>query len=129
MQITAEPSRGMYSTQEGIRRTMKSIIYHSIIFILLTLCAILAYLWVDRSISLSYANQSLSASNAALNSIENLLGDAWKGMESDTLVKRLQAEAAARPADSILVKEEKNAIWFGDVRFNIENGFLKNIGN
>ncbi|KAB0650448.1 hypothetical protein F7R23_24355 [Burkholderia diffusa] len=119
----------MYSMQEGIRRTMKSIIYHSIVFTLSTLCAIFAYLLVDRSISLSYANQSLSESNAALNSIENLLGDAWKGMERDTLVKRLQAEAAARPADSILVKEEKNVIWFGDVRFNIENGFLKNIGN
>ncbi|VWD21326.1 hypothetical protein BLA17378_06629 [Burkholderia aenigmatica] len=86
-------------------------------------------MWVDRSISLSYANQSLSMSNAALNSIENLLGDTWKGMERDTLVKRLQAEAATRPADSILVKDEKNVIWFGDVRFNIENGFLKNIGD
>ncbi|WP_174933007.1 Imm58 family immunity protein [Burkholderia lata] len=108
---------------------MKSIISYSLIFILLALCATFAYMWVDRSISLSYANQSLSSSNAALNSIENLLGDSWKGMEKDTLVKRLQAEAAARPADSILVKEEKNVIWFGDVRFNIENGFLKNIGD
>lgn len=129
MQTTAEPSQEMHSMLEETRRTMKSIISYSLIFILLALCATFAYMWVDRSISLSYANQSLSSSNAALNSIENLLGDSWKGMEKDTLVKRLQAEAAARPADSILVKEEKNVIWFGDVRFNIENGFLKNIGD
>ena len=91
-------------------------------------CAVLAYLWIDRSITLSYVNQSADASNVATRHLEWLLGSAWSGMSENAVLEKLQLEATRHPNDSIIVKREDGVIWFGETRFNFEHGRLKSIG-
>ena len=91
-------------------------------------CAIFAYLWIDRSISLSYARQSADAESASIRKLERLLGVAWAGMTEDAVLKMLQAEAARHPAENIVVKKERDVIWFDETRFNFEQGKLKSVG-
>jgi hypothetical protein len=91
-------------------------------------CAVLAYLWIDRSISLSYARQSDDADIASTRRLERLLGVAWVGMTENAVLEKLQAEADRHPAENIVVKKEGDVIWFDETRFNFEQGKLKSVG-
>ncbi len=96
--------------------------------VLLLGCAVLAYLWIDRSISLSYARQSADSDSASTRRLERLLGTAWNGMPESVVLEKLQAEAARHPNENIVVKKEADAIWFDETRFNFEQGKLKSVG-
>lgn len=101
-------------------------------FIILTLilvCSLFAYLWIDRSLSLGYANQSLFQSNTSLQSLEQLLSNSWRGMPKQALLEKLRNEAEARPDMLNYVKDEGSVVWFGEIRFNFENGRLANVGH
>lgn len=91
-------------------------------------CAVFAYLWIDRSITLSYVNHGADASSAAAHRMEALLANEWRGMPEGVVLEKLQAEAARQPSKSILVKKENGVIWFDDTRFNFEAGRLKSVG-
>lgn len=91
-------------------------------------CAVLAYLWIDRSITLSYVKQSVDAGDASTRRLERLLGGAWNGMSESAVLEKLQAEAARHPTESIVVKKEDGVIWFDETRFNFEQGRLKSVG-
>lgn len=90
-------------------------------------CALFAYLWIDRSISLSYLNQSIDASNVALRRLEDLLGNEWSGMLEKSVLEKLQAEAVRHPNEKIVIKKENDVIWFDEIRFSFEQGRLKKI--
>jgi hypothetical protein len=85
-------------------------------------------LWIDRSITLSYVNQSVDAANASTRQLEWLLGSTWAGMSEKIVLEKLQAEVARHPNENIVVKREENIIWFGETRFNFEQGRLKSLG-
>ncbi len=104
-----------------------NVLLTTIIFILILTCSLFAYLWVDRSISLGYANQSLSQSNASLQSLEQLLSNSWHGMPKQVLLEKLRNQAEARPDALNYVKDEGSVVWFGEIRFNLENDRLANI--
>lgn len=91
-------------------------------------CTTFAYLWIDRSLTLSYVKQSVDASDASIQSLERLLGAAWSGMSESAVLDKLQAEAARHPNEGIVVKKEDGVIWFDDIRFNFEQGRLKSVG-
>jgi HAMP domain-containing protein len=91
-------------------------------------CAVFAYLWIDRSITLSYIKQSVDAGNASTRRLERLMGAAWAGMPESAVLEKLQAEAARHPNENIVVKREDGVIWFDETRFNFEQGRLKSIG-
>jgi hypothetical protein len=91
-------------------------------------CVVFAYLWIDRSISLSYARQGADADHAAVRRLELLLGVTWKGMPESAVLEKLQAEAARHPAESIVVKKEADVIWFDETQFHFEQGRLKRVG-
>ena len=59
-------------------------------------CSAFAYLWIDRSVTLSYVKQSADASDASIHRLETLLGAAWSGMSESAVLEKLQAEAADR---------------------------------
>ncbi|MBA9899114.1 MULTISPECIES: Imm58 family immunity protein [Burkholderiaceae] len=101
----------------------------SIILALILMCSLFAYLWIDRAISLGYANQSLSQSNTSLQSLERLLGNSWRGMSKQVLLEKLREEAGAQSDMLIYVEDEGGVVWFGEIRFNIENGRLVNVGH
>ncbi|RZJ60489.1 MAG: hypothetical protein EON49_08285 [Acidovorax sp.] len=91
-------------------------------------CTAFAYLWIDRSVTLSYVKQSADASHTSIHSLERLLGAAWSDMSESAVLEKLQAEAARYPNEGIVVKKEDGAIWFDEIRFNFEQGQLKNVG-
>lgn len=91
-------------------------------------CTVFAYLWIDRSVTLSYVKQSADASDASIHRLERLLGIAWNGMSESAVLEKLQAEAARYPNEAIVVKKEDEVIWFDEIRFNFEQGRLKSIG-
>lgn len=91
-------------------------------------CIAFAYLWIDRSVTLSYVKQSADASDASIHSLERLLGAAWRGMSESAVLEKLQAEAARHPNGGIVVKKEDGVIWFDEIRFNFEQGRLTSVG-
>ena len=90
-------------------------------------CAVFAYLWIDRSISLGYARHSADASSDSARRLERLLASAWSGMPESTVLENLQAEAARHPNENIVVKKEAETIWFDEIEFNFEHGKLQNV--
>lgn len=107
---------------------MKTKLMAAALMVSLLGCVVLAYLWIDRSISLSYARQSADADSAATRRLERLLGIAWKGMPESAVLEKLRAEAARDPAENIVINKEADVIWFDETRFNFEQGKLKSVG-
>jgi hypothetical protein len=104
----------------------------SIITILLIIaiitCMVLAYLWVDRSISLSYARQSVDMGNNVINGLESLLEEEWRGMPESEVFQKLKKTAAMRKPEAI-IKKEGTIIWFDDIPFKFEKEMLAKIGD
>lgn len=92
-------------------------------------CTVLAYLWIDRSISLSYATQEIATANSSVRNLGNLLANEWRGMPESEVLQRLQKVVARMPDAGIVIKKEEDAIWFDEVRFNFKDGRLATIGN
>jgi len=92
-------------------------------------CGVLAYLWIDRSISLGYAVSGARSSEQARDLLSTLLEREWQGLAEDEVLTRLTAEAARRPQDQILVKAEpsEHLIWFNNTRFEFQSGKLAKI--
>lgn len=89
-------------------------------------CAVLAYLWIDRSITLSYVSASHQTTADALSRLSLLLETEWIGMSEEDLLQKLQG-ANRRSGQEILIKKEGNVIWFDNIRFELEAGRLKKI--
>ncbi|PRH49231.1 hypothetical protein C6V05_07095 [Burkholderia multivorans] len=95
---------------------------------LIGLCLILAYFWIDRSISLDYSRQSEDAANNALRGLEHVLEQEWHDLPEAEVLRRLQAafpsSATARP----IVEKDGDVVWLDEIPFYIEKGSLKSIG-
>jgi uncharacterized protein (DUF169 family) len=91
-------------------------------------CAVLAYLWIDRSISLSYMQQSYEAERSSVESLQKLIASEWKGMPEAQVQKKLEQVAAQMPKRAVVVKKEDESIWFDQAAFNIKQGKLESVG-
>ncbi|MBN6733671.1 Imm58 family immunity protein [Burkholderia multivorans] len=78
----------------------------SIILMLIGLCLILAYFWMDRSISLDYSRQSEDAANNALRGLEHVLEQEWRGLPEAEVLRRLQAAFPSSPTARPIVEKE-----------------------
>lgn len=92
-------------------------------------CAVLAYLWLDRSISLSYMRQSYETERSSVESLQKLIALEWMDLPEDQLREKLEKSAAKMPEQSVVVKKEGSAIWFDQVAFHIKNGKLDSVGS
>ncbi|MCD9230636.1 Imm58 family immunity protein [Ralstonia pseudosolanacearum] len=88
-----------------------------------------AYLWIDRSISLSYARQGEDTAIGTVRGLELILEHEWRGLPEPEVFHKLNAVAAQGAGAKIVVKKEGNIIWFDEVRFNFDEGRLKSIGD
>jgi Immunity protein 58 len=100
-----------------------------ITFILTSVCLVLGYLWIDRSITLAYSKQSAKSASDALRRVELVLAREWKGLPEAEVLKRLQATYPQGVGAEVVVKQEGSVIWLDDVSFHIEDGRLKSIGS
>lgn len=99
----------------------------AVIALLLVICVGLAYLLIDRAISLSYLDASYQTTQQSHNRVVSLLESEWRGMPEKEVLARLQAAAAKQPKEDILVKKEDETIWFDSVRFEFQSGRLVKI--
>ncbi|MCO8592614.1 Imm58 family immunity protein [Burkholderia multivorans] len=99
-----------------------------IILMLIGLCLILAYFWVDRSISLDYSRQSEDAANIALRGVEHVLEQEWRGLPEAEVLRRLQAAFPSSPTARPIVEKDGDVVWLDEIPFYIEKGSLKSIG-
>lgn len=91
-------------------------------------CLVLAYLWIDRSISLTYMQQSYETEHSSVESLQKLIASEWKGMPAAQLQMKLEQAAAQMPKRAVVVKKEDESIWFDQVAFNIKQGKLDSVG-
>jgi ABC-type multidrug transport system fused ATPase/permease subunit len=91
-------------------------------------CLLLAYLWIDRSISLSYMQQSYETERNSAETLQKLIASEWKGMPEAQVQKKLEQAAAQMPERAVVVKKEDDSIWFDQVAFNIKQGKLESVG-
>ena len=92
-------------------------------------CGIFAYLWIDRSVTLTYVEAGSRSTEQARDLSFALLAREWSGLSENEVLKRLNAEAARRPQDKILVKHEPldRVIWFDSIRFEFQADRLAKI--
>ena len=100
-----------------------------VLTISLLACAVLAYLWLDRSISLSYMKHSYETERSSVESLQKLMTLEWKDLPEGHLREKLESAAARMPDRSVVVKKEGAVIWFDQVAFNIKNGKLDSVGS
>lgn len=100
----------------------------STIVALLVACGALGYLWIDRTISLSYLIESARATEQARDQAIALLANEWRGQGQDAVLKRL-TEAKKISKEDVLLKREtdENIIWFGQLRFEFTGNRLSEI--
>lgn len=91
-------------------------------------CLVLAYLWIDRSISLSYMQQSYETERSSVEILQKLVASEWKDMPESQVQKKLEQVAAQMPRRNVVVKKEDESIWFDQVAFNIKQGKLDSVG-
>lgn len=100
-----------------------------IVLILVVLCVVLTYLWIDRSISLAYSKQSADAASNAMRDLEHILEREWRDLPETEVLKRLQTIFTAGAREQVIVKKDGDVIWLNEIPFHIKNGRLKSIGN
>lgn len=93
------------------------------------LCALFAYLWIDRSISLSYSKQSIETANRVAFQFERILQVEWQGLPEAELMQKLKKAAARMPDHSVIIKKEGDVIWFDEIRFTLAQGRLSSVGD
>ncbi|KAG8154873.1 Imm58 family immunity protein [Burkholderia catarinensis] len=101
----------------------------SIVLMLIVTCLVLTYLWIDRSISLTYSRQSTDAASSAMRGLERVLAQEWRDLPEAEVLRRLQAAFPSGPGGRPVVKKEGDVIWLDEVPFYIEKGRLKSIGS
>ncbi|QBB71974.1 hypothetical protein ELE36_17280 [Pseudolysobacter antarcticus] len=88
----------------------------------------LAYLWIDRSLTLSYVSQSADSSADALQNLMRVLETEWRGLPESDVLQKLQKTLSQSPKADLYIKKDEGIIWFGNVPFYLEQGALKHIG-
>lgn len=91
-------------------------------------CVVLAYLWIDRSISLSYMQISYETERTSVESLQKIIASEWKDMPESQVAKKLGQVAAQMPQREVVVKKEEESIWFDQIAFNIKQGKLDSVG-
>ena len=100
----------------------------ALLLVLAVACGALAYLWIDRSISLSYSKQSTEAAINSIRRMEQLLQNDWRGMSEDEVLRKLQKAATTSSNAKAVIKKEGQTVWFDEVRFNFDQGRLRSVG-
>lgn len=92
-------------------------------------CLALGYLWIDRSITLSYVEASIRNTGEARDQATMLLAHEWKELRTDDVYARLQKiKEQTKDAETLLKREStEGVIYFGNLRFKFENDRLAEV--
>lgn len=110
---------------------MRAIIITLSILLVLTLflCMLFAYLWIDRSITLSYVYASLDSEVRARAIITEVIKRDWCGKPEDEVYHKLLMVIEKYQDETIVLKksDDGKGIEFDNFHFQFDNGKLKNI--
>ncbi len=98
----------------------------TLVAVLFATCLALGYLWIDRSITLSYVHAGIRSTGEARDEATMLLAHEWKDMRADDVfVKLRKIKEQTKDVDTLLKREPtEGVIYFGQLRFNFENDRL-----
>ncbi|WP_312462015.1 Imm58 family immunity protein [Comamonas sp.] len=89
--------------------------------------AIFAYLWIDRSISLSYMEASFITSENTNQHLLFMLNNELKGKSNQEITRKLEAIVIENPNKNLFIKSEDDHVWFGEIKFEFKHNRLKEI--
>lgn len=100
----------------------------SLIFSVL-LSAVLAYLWIDRSISLSYMMHSYETEKNSMAILEKLISLEWKGLSKQQLQMKLESATKEMAYLDAVIKDDGSTIWVNQVAFILINDRVERVGD
>jgi streptogramin lyase len=87
------------------------------------LCLVLAFLCIDRAISLSYTRASMESTADSLLVAKFLIRREWLGRSEASVLAELGEAAEQVGEEPILVKKEPDGtVWFDQLQFIFEDG-------
>lgn len=94
-------------------------------------CVFFAVRWIDVSISYTYLEDSFNRHIGNANLVNSLLENELVGISEKDLLGKLEAEVMRRNKEVVVidVDSDQGVIWLNEVRFELEYGRLKKIGN
>lgn len=101
------------------------------ILLLLSLisCVCFAYLWVDRSITLSYSEKCVNNSTQKTNALEILLEKEWFGKSKKSVLEKVKTGLKTTEQENeIIQKDDGNIIWVDNMKISFSNDKLIKIG-
>jgi len=107
----------------------KPIVLLSIGFILsLSLCGVLAYLWIDRSVTQAYSDTGYER-DKSYRLMVSLLESEWEGLSKDELLAALQShiDRADSNAASLFTDDETGTIVIGTLVIELDEDRFKRI--
>ncbi|STQ74320.1 Imm58 family immunity protein [Hafnia alvei] len=110
---------------------MKSttIILITSLVILSVLCTVLAYLWIDRSITLAYVNASVDSEIRTRIIITDLIESEWRGKSLNEIHQKPSTEVQKHPEKNIVLNKTEKTIEFDELSFFFDNNRLKKLSN
>ncbi len=104
-----------------------TIILSVLLVMVLALCVFVTYLWIDRSVTLTYVNASLDSEVRSRGIITGIVENEWRGKSQSEIYRKLNMEVKKYPEKSIILKKTEKGIDFDSIHFQFENGKLKKI--
>lgn len=93
-------------------------------------CFALTYLWMDRSITLSYVKSSFMTNEILNKNFLILINSEWIGIDKKEIVLKLNEIKNQHSHANFTIKEDNDGfIWFEDIKFQFELGRLKDVGS
>ena len=94
-------------------------------------CGVLAYLWIDMSISYTYLQSDYEDADRLVDLSTALLQEEWKELSESAIRSKLESYAATHPERKIVIEDEtdENIFFFDGMLFEFQSGKLLRIGD
>lgn len=103
----------------------KSTVILSILSVLLSiLCFFFFYMWIDRSITLTYTELSYDEALASNEKLARIVLKEWKGKSASAVERKLKMIAEDINDNTALIKWEDGFLCFNNIQFVFEEGKL-----
>ncbi len=109
-------------------RAMKLVL--AVLAVAIGLDLVLAYFWIDRSITVTYLKASEESSSQLMQRLERLLEQEWRGLSEVQLLEKLhRAEEGEVDDAKPILKKEGDVINFDGVCFKLVSGHVGRVGD
>ena len=91
-------------------------------------CVVFSYLWIDRSITLSYVTEGLEVNKNAIDNLKLIVELQWQDMPKSEVLKKLTKLQQNYPETNFILKQDQDgSLWFEDINFVFQSDRLEKI--